>query len=183
MFWDQLHKIEPLWAEHVLLFVEQQQYDVASRTRARERYRAACNAMFSEDFRAGILRRLADVLDNQEFPWDTDPSSRYASLFRYHGDREHDIKRQSYLEHLAAQGKSRLVRVLRDLLRTAAASATRAAPVVDEVRFFAAVGDRALRVPKKVLQRFGLCCGDESSRECRHACGWCKTKADQPNRK
>ena len=88
IFWEQLHKIEPHWAEHVLLFVEQQQYDVASRTRARERYRAACNAMFSEDFRAGILRRLADVLDNQEFPLDTDPSFRNACLFRYHGGRD-----------------------------------------------------------------------------------------------
>ena len=73
IFWEQLQKIDPTWAEHVLLLLEQQQYDVASRTRARERYRAACNAMFSEDFRAGILRRLADMVDNQEFPLDTDP--------------------------------------------------------------------------------------------------------------
>ena len=81
------------------------------------------------------------------------------------------LLREQRREH---DGRGAAMRVRAVVFRQAkeGARAARAAAVVDGVRFFAAVGDRFLRVPQEVLQRFGLCfcfCGDEASCKWRRA--------------
>ena len=105
IFWRCLRESQLDLEQHVLAFLEQKQYDEVSLRRKRERYRDACNAVFFKAFRGGSLRRLASVLDHPDFPWDADPESRYASLFRHHGNAELDRRRQSYLEYFGAQGR------------------------------------------------------------------------------
>ena len=111
------------------------------RRRKQERYREACNTIFSDAFRGGLLRRLARELEHPKFPWDAEPDSMYASLFRNHGDAALDIRRQTYLEFWGAQGRPRVLRVLHRFLPSCEAGGAEYEAMRKWIRAFEDIGE------------------------------------------
>ena len=98
LFWQMLCEKKPLLAKQAKITVKKQKKEDSKQSQARMRYRKACNLIFRLENEATIVRRLGEDLQNDEFPIDLDPTSRYMKLFYKHGDDVFDTLRQSYLE-------------------------------------------------------------------------------------
>jgi len=100
LFWNYLTSMNPSFAEQILLFLEQKCFDVENRSRVRDRYRRACNAIFRDQYEKELIGPLTEELRIPEFIKDPSVGSRYRSLFQDHGIANVDVRRQSYLEYI-----------------------------------------------------------------------------------
>ena len=107
LFWSQLQKDQPGYAAFVASFYEQRQYDKQSRIRARSRYQASCNAVFTPDNEKHIVRPVLISVGSDDLRVDDRDMSRYRLLFVGHGDRDMDLRRESVLESLNAIERQR----------------------------------------------------------------------------
>ena len=117
IFWSNLLQYEPELAQNVESFLQQKQFDDANRNIMRNRYRMACNTVFTHELEELVIRPLAEELACSEFIVDQAPESRYASLFLAHDFPEFDRRRQSFLEFIGKASPLRLARALDSTLR------------------------------------------------------------------